>query len=253
MIYRLVQAGLSYGAARVLLEVSVEFSRPEFVAVLGPNGAGKSTLLNLMAGLKQGEGRCEYQGREVLAWPRREFAREVSFLPQNVQINFPFSAEEIVLMGRTPHGRGWTESPADHAAASRAMDLTDAAGYRARDFVSLSGGERQRVILAAALAQSPRVLLLDEPSAFLDLSHQVALYRLLGRLPREENMLVVAVTHDLNLAAAHADRLLILDRGTLAADGAPAEVLNETCLRQVFGVEAVIGRNRASRPVILYE
>ncbi len=253
MIYRLTQAGLSYGAARVLREVSVEFSRPEFVAVLGPNGAGKSTLLNLMAGLKRGEGRCEYQGREVLAWPRREFAREVSFLPQNVQINFPFSAEEIVLMGRTPHGRGWNESPADHAAAARAMELTDASGYRARDFVSLSGGERQRVILAAALAQSPRVLLLDEPSAFLDLSHQVALYRLLGRLPREENMLVVAVTHDLNLAAAHADRLLILDRGELVADGAPGEVLSEACLRQVFGVDAVIGRNRASRPVILYE
>ncbi|MBY0503333.1 MAG: ABC transporter ATP-binding protein [Bryobacteraceae bacterium] len=254
MIFRLSQAGMNYGAARVLADVSAEFVRPEFVAVLGPNGAGKSTLMGILAGVKPGyTGLCEYRGKSVPQWPRRDFAREVSFLPQNVQINFPFSAEEIVLMGRTPHGRGWQESPADLAAAKRAMELTDASNYRCRDFVSLSGGERQRVILAAALAQTPRVLLLDEPSAFLDLSHQVALYRLLARLPREEGMLVIAVTHDLNLAAAHADRLLILHQGQLSADGAPMDVLNEACLRDVFNVDAVIQQNRASRPVILYE
>jgi len=254
MIFRLVQAGMRYGSATVLAEVSAEFTRPEFVAVLGPNGAGKSTLLSILAGLKRAsEGKCEYQGRGVSQWPRREFAREVSFLPQNVQINFPFSAEEIVLMGRTPHGRGWQESPADLLAAQRAMELTDASNYRCREFGSLSGGERQRVILAAALAQTPKVLLLDEPSAFLDLSHQVALYRLLARLPREEKMLVIAVTHDLNLAAAHADRILLLHQGRLVADGTPAEVLHQRCLKKVFGVDAVIQQNRAARPVILYE
>ncbi len=253
MIYRLAQAGMRYGAFTVLSDVSAEFTKPEFVAALGPNGAGKSTLLGILAGLKMGSGRCEYREREVRDWPRRDFAREVSFLPQNVQINFPFSAEEIVLMGRTPHGHGWVESPADLEAARRAMELTDSSNYRCRDFVSLSGGERQRVILAAALAQTPRVLLLDEPSAFLDLSHQVALYRLLARLPREENMLVIAVTHDLNLAAAHADRLLILEGGKLVADGAPSTVLNQACLRDVFGVEAVIQQNRSARPVIIYE
>src|SRR6187402_2144713 len=106
MIYRLAQAGMSYGTVTVLRDVSAEFTEPEFVAVLGPNGAGKSTLLGLMAGLKPGnQGRCEYRDRDVRNWPRRDFAKEVSFLPQNVQINFPFSAEEIVMMGRTPHGR----------------------------------------------------------------------------------------------------------------------------------------------------
>jgi iron complex transport system ATP-binding protein len=254
VIYRLAQVGMRYHAVDVLRDVSAEFSQAEFVAVLGPNGAGKSTLLGIMAGLKHGAtGRCEYGGREVRNWPRRHFAREVSFLPQSVQINFPFSAEEIVLMGRTPHGRGWVESPADREAAQNAMELTDSSAYRARDFVSLSGGERQRVILAAALAQTPRVLLLDEPSAFLDLSHQVALYRLLARLPREKGMLVIAVTHDLNLAAAHADRVLVLDRGRLVADGAPAAVISQACLRDVFGVEAEIRQNRSARPVILYE
>lgn len=254
MIFRLAQVGMQYGAATVLRDVTAEFSRPEFVAVLGPNGAGKSTLLGILAGLKvSSQGQCEYRGRSVQQWPRRDFAREVSFLPQNVQISFPFSAEEVVLMGRTPHGKGWQESPADQAAAKRAMELTDSSNYRCRDFGSLSGGERQRVILAAALAQTPQALLLDEPSAFLDLSHQVALYRLLCRLPREENMLVIAVTHDLNLAAAHADRLLILDGGKLVADGAPSAVLNQACLRDVFGVDAVVQQNRSSRPVIIYE
>lgn len=254
MIYRLAEVGMKYGAATVLSRVSAEFAQAEFVAVLGPNGAGKSTLLGILAGLKFGhEGRCDYRDRAVEQWPRREFAREVSFLPQNVQINFPFSAQEIVLMGRTPHGRGWVESSADIAAAKRAMELTDSSNYRCRDFVSLSGGERQRVILAAALAQTPKVLLLDEPSSFLDLSHQVALYRLLARLPREEKMLVIAVTHDLNLAAAHADRVLILNDGQLVADGTPADVINKACLRDVFGVDAVIHQNRSARPVILYD
>lgn len=254
MIFRLSQVGMSYGLATVLADVSATFMRPEFVAVLGPNGAGKSTLLGILAGLKRGSvGRCEYRDRPVPQWPRRDFARQVSFLPQNVQINFPFSAGEIVLMGRAPHGRGWQESPADLAAAQRAMELTDSSNYRCRDFVSLSGGERQRVILAAALAQTPQVLLLDEPSAFLDLSHQVALYRLLARLPREENMLVIAVTHDLNLAAAHADRVLLLHQGHLVADGTPTAVLTQACLRDVFGVDTIIQQNRAARPVIIYE
>ncbi len=253
MIYRLTDVGMQYGAATVLASVSAEFSRPEFVAVLGPNGAGKSTLLGILAGLKTGSGQCQYRDRAVTEWPRRDFAREVSFLPQNVQINFPFSAEEIVLMGRTPHGHGWVESPADLAAAKRAMQLTDSTNYRCRDFVSLSGGERQRVILAAALAQTPRVLLLDEPSAFLDLSHQVALYRLLARLAREEGLLVIAVTHDLNLAAAHADRVLVLRQGLLVADGPPAAVLNQACLRDVFEVDVMVQQNRSARPVIIYE
>ena len=253
MIYRLTDVGMKYGAATVLASVSAEFSQPEFVAVLGPNGAGKSTLLGILAGLKTGSGQCQYRNRAVAEWPRRDFAREVSFLPQNVQINFPFSAEEIVLMGRTPHGHGWVESPADLEAAKHAMQLTDSTNYRCRDFASLSGGERQRVILAAALAQTPRVLLLDEPSAFLDLSHQVALYRLLARLPREEGMLVIAVTHDLNLAAAHADRVIVLRQGSLVADGPPSVVLNQACLRDVFEVDVMIQQNRSARPVIIYE
>ena len=253
MIYRLTDVGMKYGAASVLASVSAEFSQPEFVAVLGPNGAGKSTLLGILAGLKTGSGQCQYRNRAVAEWPRRDFAREVSFLPQNVQINFPFSAEEIVLMGRTPHGHGWVESPTDLEAAKRAMQLTDSTNYRCRDFASLSGGERQRVILAAALAQTPRVLLLDEPSAFLDLSHQVALYRLLARLPREEGMLVIAVTHDLNLAAAHADRVIVLRQGSLVADGPPSGVLNQACLRDVFEVDVMIQQNRSARPVIIYE
>jgi iron complex transport system ATP-binding protein len=237
---------MNYGAAAVLAGVTAEIRAGEFTAVVGPNGAGKSTLLGVLAGLKPGyAGLARYGGREIRAWRRKEFAREVSFLPQAVSVEFPFTAEQVVLMGRTPHGDGWFESDEDHAAVRRAMEATDSADYRCRDFRSLSGGERQRVLLASALAQRPRALLLDEPATYLDLKHQIDLYALLRRLARE-GLLVVAVTHDLNLAAHYADRVLMLHRGTLAGDGAPRDVITDAALKNVFSVTAAI------RPVVDY-
>jgi iron complex transport system ATP-binding protein len=168
-----------------------------------------------------------------------------------VRIDFPFSAEQVVMMGRTPYCDGLFESPEDHAAVERAMGITDTLAFRRRDFRSLSGGEKQRTILASVLAQSPKVLLLDEPTTFLDLQHQVAIYGLLRDLARS-GLLVVAVTHDLNLAAAHSDRILVLRAGEVVADASPAEVLNSETIRAVFGVDAEILRTPAGRPWIAY-
>src|SRR5262249_37777259 len=162
-------------------------------------GAGKSTLLGILAGLREGySGECRYSGLEVRSWKRREMARRVAFVPQSVWIDFPFTAEQVVLMGRAPHADRMFQGEADRRIAIEAMKMTDTLPFRARDFRSLSGGERQRVILAAALAQSPEALLLDEPTTYLDLRHQVALYRILMTLSRR-GTLVAAVTHDLNL------------------------------------------------------
>ena len=232
MSFRASHLAFAYG----LQDATFELSEPGLVAICGPNGAGKSTLLGIMAGLRHPYfGSCRYDDREVRGWRRRDFARCVAFLPQMVKLEFPFTAEQVVLMGRTPYGGGWYESPEDHAAVERAMQTADTLAFRSRDFRSLSGGERQRVILASALAQEPQTLLLDEPTTFLDLKHQLSMYRLLAELGRR-GMLVVSVTHDLNLALQFADRVLVLDQGRMAGDGPPQEVLNSELIDRVFGV-----------------
>ena len=235
-LFRLNGAGMSYDGQEVLRVGSLEFQAGEFVAVVGPNGAGKSTLLGILAGLRDGySGDCFFEDRELRGWPRGDFARRVSFVPQGLTIEFPFSAEQVVLMGRTPHGGGLFESEADRAEAERAMALTDVLAFRRRDFRTLSGGERQRVVLAAALAQTPRVLLLDEPATFLDLKHQIALYGLLRRLTAE-GLLVVAATHELSQAVEHAGRVVVLHNGRVSADAGPLEALSPDTIRQVFEV-----------------
>jgi len=244
--------GMRYDSAEVLRPSALEFSQPQLATIVGPNGAGKSTLLGIMAGLRPHyTGHCLYGGREVREWPRRAFAREVSFVPQSVRIEFPFTAEQVVMMGRTPYCDGIFESPEDHLAVERAMETTDTLPFRGRDFRSLSGGEKQRVILASVLAQSPRVLLLDEPTTFLDLQHQVSIYRLLRDLARQ-GLLVVAVTHDLNLAGAYSDRLLVMRAGEIVYDAAPLEVLNRDAIHAVFGVDAEVHQTPAGKPWISY-
>ena len=251
-LLRAQQAGYAYGACAVLEDISFSLPAGQLVTIAGPNGAGKSTLLTMLAGLRVDyRGHCFYRDREVRAWPRREFARDVSFVPQNVRIEFPFTAEQVVLMGRTPYCHGLFERGDDWRMVERALEMTDTAAFRKRDFRSLSGGERQRVVLASALAQEPKVLLLDEPAAFLDLQHQVALYELLRRLCRA-GLLAVAVTHDLNLAAAYSDRVLLLHRGRLAEDSTPAKAFTRERIAEVFGVDAEVRQTLTGRPWIAY-
>jgi iron complex transport system ATP-binding protein len=246
--FRVRRLGFAYG----LREVSFEAPKCGLIAVAGPNGAGKSTLLGILAGLRSPyAGSAEFQDREVRDWPRRAFARRVAFVPQFVRVEFPFTVEETVLMGRAPFAQGWFESDADHAAARSAMEITDTLELRDRDVRSLSAGERQRVILASALAQRPEALLLDEPAAFLDLRHQLSLYRLLAGLAR--TILVIAVTHDLNLALQFAGRILVLSQGRIAADGPPSGALRADLIGGVFGVSAAVEPDSAGRPWLRYE
>jgi iron complex transport system ATP-binding protein len=220
------------------------------VTLAGPNGAGKSTLLGILAGVRSPyKGSVRYQGRELRSWPRHEYATHAAYVPQAVRIDFPFTAGEVVLMGRTPRTGGWYESAHDHKAAEQAMSITDCLALKDRDFRALSGGERQRVILAAALAQEPQVLLLDEPATHLDLRHQLSLYKLLTRLSK--SMLVVAVTHDLNVALQFSDRVLMMEDGRIAGDGTPTEVLTPGSIESVFGVRATIHLTAQGRPWML--
>lgn len=250
--FELRGVGMRYDNALVLDGVDATMRGAQLTAITGPNGAGKSTLLGIMAGLRRGyAGHCSLNGRDIGKWKPGEFARLVSFVPQSLRLDFPFTAEQVVLMGRTPYAGGLFESELDWQAVEEALKLTDTAAFRHRDFRSLSGGERQRVVLASALAQMPKALLLDEPTTFLDLEHQVAIYSLLRRLSRE-GLLVVAVTHDLNLAAAYSDRVLVLRKGRLVADAGPCDALTAGRIQEVFGVQAEWVSRPGGKPFIAY-
>jgi len=240
------------GPIQALDGVSLSFRKGEFAAFAGLNGAGKSTLLEIMSGLlRTYSGSCSLEGCEVRQIHPRELSRRVSFLPQLVSAALPFLSEQIVLMGRFPHGDLWFESKDDRYAAEQAMILTGCLEFRQRPFDTLSGGERQRVLLASALSQWPRVLLLDEPGTFLDLPHQVQIFRTLRDLCRD-GLLCVAATHDLNLAAAYCNRLVILDRGRVVIDAPPASAFDDPGFNRIFGPDVHATRTGSGQPLVLY-
>ncbi len=222
--------------------LSLTIDPGEFVAVLGPNGSGKTTLLRLLSGtLVPAGGEVRLGGRSILDLPPRARARRLAVVLQESRILFNFSILEVVLMGRSPHLGLWgLEGPADFAAAREALREVDLEGHEDRHLDELSSGERQRALIARALAQQPGVLLLDEPTAFLDIRHALEIYGILLRLNRESGLTVVAVSHDLNLAARYASRLALLHRGRLVADGPPAAVLTPEMIRRVYQTEAEV-------------
>jgi iron complex transport system ATP-binding protein len=224
----------------VLRGVDLAVHPGEMVALLGANGSGKTTLLRLVSGtLKPQHGSVEVAGRQVGEWTRDALARRVAVLPQQLDLPDGFRAAELVEMGRAPHARRLFGSTADdERAIERALADADALDLADRYPHELSGGERQRVLVAMALAQEPELLLLDEPTLHMDLAHQVALLRAMRRLQAERGLTVLAVLHDLNLAAAFAPRVVVLHDGRVAADGVPADVLTPQVVARVFGVLA---------------
>lgn len=207
-----------HGTRRILRSVSFNAEGGEFLALLGINGAGKSTLLDLVAGFRKTDsGSIVIAGRDRDLWSLREMAQHISHLPQFVNANLPYTAEQLVAMGRYPHTDRWFESEEDHRLIQEAMERTDSWKFRSRAFAALSGGERQRVLLAACLAQNASTLLLDEPSTFLDIHHQLHCFAVL-REEAQRGKLCIAVTHDLNLALTHCTRLIVLADGVVAHD-----------------------------------
>ncbi len=216
--------------------VSMEAPAGGCTAVLGPNGSGKSTLLRILLGTLMAEaGTAEFDGRRLTAWSRPELARAVGVVPQGEEAAFPIAVRELVAMGRYPHLGPWRrEGAADRRAVEEAMRRCDVSDFAARPVATLSGGERQRARVARALAQEPRALALDEPTAALDVSHEMAIWELLRHLARAGTTVLV-VTHNLNLAARYADRLVLLHRGRVAAAGTPAQVLTRDTVERVYG------------------
>ncbi len=239
---RLAAVTFAYRHSPIFDRFHLTVSEGEMIGILGPNGTGKTTLLRLAAGsLRPGSGAVEVRGSDLATIGPRARARTIGVVPQENHLVHDFSVEEVVLMGRGPHlGLLGLEGPRDREIAHAVMTRTNVLDLAKRPFRTLSGGERQRVVVARALAQQPLILLLDEPTAFLDLRHQVAIYALLEKLNRESGLTVVVASHDVNLAARHCRRLILLHEGRIYADGPPAEVLRVETFRTVFGVDVEV-------------
>lgn len=235
---------LSFGYTDQILlyNVRMQVRRGEMVGLLGPNGSGKTTLLRLLSGiLRPRHGRILLEGRELTTWGRRGIAQRVAVVPQELQVPFAFTVEQMVALGRTPFVRLFgNRTSGDRAIVRAAMRAAEVERLSERVFHELSGGERQRVTLAMALAQQPRLLLLDEPTSHLDIKYQIETLELVRQLNRETGVTVIAAMHDLNLAARYFPRLLFFQRG-IVADGGPAEVLEPRLLRRVYGVAVQVG------------
>jgi iron complex transport system ATP-binding protein len=223
----------------VLNGVSVNIERGDLLGLIGPNGSGKTTLLRLLAGtLTPITGSVALEGRSLTSWSRRQVARRIAYVPQETHTAFDFSVLDIVLMGRYPHLDTFAlEGPEDIETARRALAATDASAFETRAFATLSGGEKQRVVIAGALAQSPELLLLDEPTASLDIGHQLEVGALLSRLNREQNVTMVLSTHDLNFAASLCRQLVMLRAGRVLASGPIGDVLNAESVRALYDVD----------------
>jgi len=236
--------GLShfYGSFQALRELSFSVPKECFFIVIGPNGSGKTTLLKTLAGIAApASGAVSILGRPIGGYTRKGLAKRLAFVPQLPSEDFPFRVRDIVLMGRSPHlGVLGLDRETDRGIARQAMEFTGVESFAARRLDQLSGGERQRVFIARAICQEPEILLLDEPTAALDLAHQVRIMDLMERLKKDRGVTVIMVSHDVNLAAMYADRLLLMGEGAMVSIGSPAKVLTYEVLEKTYGCPLLV-------------
>lgn len=244
MDYQIKVDGLSFGYdnSSVLKNISAVFPTACMTSIVGPNGSGKSTLLKLISGvLKSHGGAICLNGTDIASISKKETARIMSVVPQNTAMEFDYKVMDVVLMGRYPYiSRFKGETAKDREIAVKNMEFTNTYHLRDRSFNQLSGGERQRVILAQALTQQPKILLLDEPISHLDLQHQIEIMNLIKKLSMDQQLTVIAVLHDLNIAAAYSDHIVMLKAGEISAVGSPVEALTADNIKAVFGIDVEV-------------
>jgi iron complex transport system ATP-binding protein len=241
-----------YGKRQVLKDLNFSVEEHSFIAVAGPNGSGKTTLINLLCrSLRPRSGSIKIDSKRVKSYGTTDLAQKIAVVRQEFVPVFGFRVEEVVSMARVSHlGTFGFESQQDKQIVARALEMTDTSEFASRTLGELSGGERQRVFIARALAQDTPILLLDEPTSFLDLKHQVGVYDLLKKLQRESDKTVVAVTHDINLASQYCDKALLLGQQGDYSIGAPKDVFKPEQIERVFGVRTFAGTIRRERFVL---
>jgi len=239
------QLSFSYEDTQVLKDLSFSIKKGEFFIVIGPNGSGKTTLMKVMTGLlKIQRGEVKIMERPIKGYSRRMLARQLAFVPQLFTIDFPFTVSDVVLLGRSPHlGIFGLESEKDIRLMKRAMAFTEVSHLARRRLDQISGGERQRVLIAKAICQETEIIVLDEPTASLDIAHQLRIMDLMEKMKTEKNITVIMVSHDINLAAMYADKLLLINKGKMVKFGLPAEVLTYHTLESVYGCPLLVDDN----------
>ncbi|AEB08470.1 ABC transporter ATP-binding protein [Desulfobacca acetoxidans] len=241
----LEQVFVGYGDRPILHDLSFEVATGSFFIVIGPNSSGKTTLAKTLAGIiRPLGGKVEILGRPLASYSRKSLARQVAVVPQYSPIEAPFSVTEVVLMGRSPHlSLAGLETNRDLRIAAEAMEATNVTHLAKRRLNQLSGGELQRVVIARAICQQPQIIILDEPTASLDLAHQVHIMDLMEKLKKERGFTIIMISHDLNLAAMYGDTLLLLHKGRVASQGCPSTVLTYEQLEQIYGCILLVGEN----------
>jgi len=245
----IINITVGYKHFPVLKGLSLRIKENEFLGIIGPNGSGKSTLLRTICGILQPwNGRILLQGVELSRLTKKEIARKIGYVPQSSSFAFPFTCEEIVLMGRYAYDR---HKKRNYEVVHWAMGLTDTLVLKKRKINELSGGELQRVIIARALAQEPKILLLDEPTVHLDINHRMEIFKLLWEL-KSHGITIIMVLHDLNLASEYSKRVVVIKDGRVVYDGSPQDIIDKEIIKRIYGIEVNIIKNPLSHlPLIL--
>lgn len=242
MFMQVKDLAVRYGAKTILKQIQMSLAKGEVASIIGPNGAGKTTLLKSLASIIPAErGRIWIDGKDVRSYSANELAKKLGYVPQQAAFGYPLTVLETVLLGRKPYIQ-WNVTASDLHIAGEIMEQLQIAGMAQRYTDELSGGERQKVLIARALAQRPEVLLLDEPTSALDIRHQLEVLELVRQLARQQQVLVVLILHDLELAARYSDRVFLLQQGEIFASGRPEEVFTPAHMEQVYGVKVEIGQ-----------
>lgn len=235
----------SYNKMTTLKNISLEIKKGDFFIVIGPNGSGKTTLMRLICGIeKNKKGEINILGKALNKYSKIDLAQKIAFVPQSIPSDFSFKAGELVLLGRSPYlGMLGIEGKKDMEIANNAMEFTGVRHLAERKLTELSGGERQRVFISRAICQEPSIILLDEPTASLDLAHQLMVMDLMKKLKTEKGITVVMVSHDINLAAMYGDNLLLLKKGSIESMGPPSKVITREILKMTYGCEVLVDKS----------
>jgi iron complex transport system ATP-binding protein len=251
---KVVNLTCGYEKRIALSDINFQINSGEFLGIIGPNGSGKTTLLRAISRvIIPIDGEILWEGRDIQTMPAKELARDISVVSQNPSLN-NLTVEEFILLGRIPYYGAFQffEAKRDLEAARKAMDLTGTLSFKDRVLSKMSGGEKQLVLVARALAQKPKLLLLDEPTAHLDITHQVSILDLIRRLNRDLGLIVIMVLHDLNLAGEYCNRLLLIDKGRIHRIGLPGEIFNYRDIEEIYKTKVLIENNPVSlKPYIL--